>query len=500
MQYVLGVDLGTSGVKTLLFRTDGTWTAEASAPLSVSRPADGWSEQDPEAWVEAVQDTFTQLKEKAPDAWSSTAGISFSGQMHGLVLLDEEDQPLRPAILWNDTRTTPQCRRIESVIGKGELLDAVQNKALEGFTLPKLLWVQEEEPELFARAASFVLPKDYVRGRLTGTMQMEWSDAAGTLLFDHHQKAWREDILKALDVPVSLLPPLLPPTAAAGTMLPELAETWGLSEDVQLFAGGADNACGAVGSGVLQPGTTMCSIGTSGVMLSYADAVPEKVDGSLHVFHHADPDAFYTMGVTLAAGSSLSWFRDQFWPETSFEDMMDAAASRPAGAGGLLFTPYISGERTPYAEASLRGSFIGADASHERADFARAVVEGITFSLRDCLELIHQAGSDVKEIVSIGGGAKSSFWLQLQADIFQVPIVQLEQEQGPGLGAAVIAASGVLNEPLQQTADAFVKRKHTVHPSPEQSRQYDDLYKLYKQVYEATAPLTTSLQKFRSNA
>src|SRR5690625_4196665 len=369
-------------------------------------------------------------------------GIRCSGQMHGLVLLDENNDVLRHAILWNDTRTTAECEDIYNVVGKERLLEITKNPALEGFTLPKILWVKKHEPELFAKASKFVLPKDYVRYKLTGKLQMEYSDAAGTLLLDIRKKEWSEEICQLLEIKPSICPPLIDSHEEVGTIIPEFAQKTGLSKSTRVFAGGADNACGAIGAGILEDGKTLCSIGTSGVVLSYEASDDKDFAGKVHYFNHGAPDVFYTMGVTLAAGYSLTWFKDVFAENESFDELLQDIGSVPIGANGLLFTPYVVGERTPHADANIRASFIGIDSTHKQKHFVRSVLEGITFSLNETIRIFREKDKKIDSIVSIGGGAKSEQWLQMQADIFNANIVQLKNEQGPGMGAAIVAATG----------------------------------------------------------
>jgi len=424
-------------------------------------------------------------------------GISFSGQMHGLVLLDEQHKPLRRAILWNDTRTTEQCREIERTLGD-DLLRVTKNPALEGFTLPKILWVKQYEPELFEKAKVFVLPKDYVRYRLTGTIHMDYSDAAGTLLLDVANKVWSERVLAAFGLNPSLCPPLVESHGYVGNLLPEIASQTGLSASTRVFAGGADNACGAIGSGILSSGLTMASIGTSGVVLSYEENRDKDFGGKVHFFNHGKQDAFYAMGVTLGAGYSLSWFRKTFAPDKSYDELLGQVSKVPAGSNGLLFTPYLVGERTPHADARIRASFIGMDGSHTIHDFARAVMEGITFSLNESIELFRQSGIKVDRIVSIGGGAKNEDWLQMQADIFNAEIVQLANEQGPGMGAAMLAALGCgWFDSLEQCAAKFIRYEKTIKPNPDNVNTYAKLFEVYKQVYAQTKTLNDQLVPFR---
>ncbi|NWL86275.1 xylulokinase [Paenibacillus sp. 79R4] len=497
MKYVIGIDLGTSSVKTLLVDQQGEIRGEATAsyPLIHERP--GYSEQNPEEWVNGTVSGLQQLLQESGISPEDIEGVSFSGQMHGLVLLDEQNNVLRNAILWNDTRTTKECREIEQKLGDG-LLKITRNAALEGFTLPKVLWVQKHEPELFAKAARFVLPKDYLRYRMTGSVQMEISDAAGTLMLNVPEGKWSEEIIQAFHLPEGFCPPIVGSSEDTGTILPEFAKLSGLSEKTRVFGGGADNACGAVGAGIVREGDAMCSIGTSGVVLTYEEDKNKDFAGKVHFFNHAHPGAFYAMGVTLAAGYSLSWFKDSLASELSFDEMLKPVADLPPGADGLLFTPYLVGERTPHADSAIRASFIGLSGTHRREHMARAVMEGITFSLAESLELFRQAGISTRRIISIGGGAKNPVWLQMQADIFNTPVVSLKNEQGPAMGAAMMAAVGSgWFDSLKECADQFSGYGKIYEPIPANVDTYARLFKLYQQVYSATRELNQGLQEFR---
>ncbi|WP_159886691.1 xylulokinase [Paenibacillus puerhi] len=496
MSYVIGIDLGTGSVKALLVNKQGELCGEASRSYPLMQPQAGYSEQDPEHWVEQTVEALRALLEQTKVSPDEVEGISFSGQMHGLVLLDAEGRVLRPAILWNDTRTTPQCRRIESVLGE-RLLAETKNAALEGFTLPKLLWVQEHEPELLARAAVFLLPKDYLRYRITGSLHMDLSDAAGTLLLNVTGANWSDEICEAFGLDRKLCPPLVGSLEQTGTVQPEFASRSGLSTSTRVFAGGADNACGAVGAGIVEAGAALCSIGTSGVLLSYEEQ-DRDFGGKLHFFNHAQPGTYYAMGVTLAAGYSLDWLKKTVAPDETFDAFVAAAGEVPVGSGGLLFTPYLVGERTPHADSAIRGSFIGLDGSHRREHLTRAVLEGITFSLNESVERLREAGVKVGTIVSIGGGAKSELWLQMQADIFDASVVSLENEQGPALGAAMLAAVGSgWFDNLRDCASVFVHRARTFEPNKERAAVYQELFQLYRDVYESTRELNHKLHAFR---
>lgn len=498
MKYVIGVDLGTSAVKTLLVGKDGTVKAEATREYPLYHEKSGWSEQDAEDWVEGTLGSLKDLLSGSGVNREDIEGLSFSGQMHGLVLLDDKHKPIRRAILWNDTRTTEQCREIERKLGD-TLLSVTRNPALEGFTLPKILWVREHEPNIFEQAVTFLLPKDYLRYRLTGEIHMDLSDAAGTLMLDVANKSWSSDVLSAFEISSDFCPPLIEAGGLVGTLTSEAASSTGLSQATKVFAGGADNACGAIGAGILSPGLTLCSIGTSGVILTYEEDASSDYNGKVHFFNHGKENAFYAMGVTLAAGYSLSWFRNTFAKGESYESLLQGVEHIPPGADGLLFTPYLVGERTPHADSVIRGSFIGMDGSHTRAHFARAVMEGITFSLNESVDLFRAAGKTVDTIVSIGGGAKNPVWLQVQADIFRANVVALENEQGPGLGAAMLAAVGCgwfLS--LDACGEVFVKQARVYTPNEKASHRYGQLFRIYQQIYYQTKTINQSLQSFRS--
>lgn len=497
MKHVIGVDLGTSSVKVLLVNQEGRVVAEATEDYPLIHLKAGYSEQDPEEWVTKTVLALKKLTASSGVSPDDIEGISFSGQMHGLVLLDEKRNVIRNAILWNDTRTTEQCREITRTLGD-RLLAVTRNPALEGFTLPKILWVKQYEPDNYAKASVFLLPKDYLRYRLTGAIHMDYSDAAGTLLLDIGAKQWSKEVCDKLGVDIALCPPLVESHAHVGNLLPEIAEATGLSPSTKVFAGGADNACGAIGSGILKDGEGMSSIGTSGVILSYENGLGADYKGKVHFFNHGKENAYYSMGVTLAAGYSLSWFKQTFAKDESFNEMVASAGEVKPGSDGLLFTPYLVGERTPHADANIRGSFIGMDGAHQKKHFVRAVMEGITFSLQESIEIFRQAGKTVDTIISIGGGAKSALWLQMQADIFNADVVQLENEQGPGMGAAMLAAygSGWFGS-LEECAEVFIKRSSVYSPIADNVKVYADLFQIYKSVYGQTKPINDRLVPFR---
>lgn len=494
MAYVLGLDLGTSSLKGLLMNEKGQSCGSATADYPLLHPATGYSEQNPAEWLQACAKVFETLTTKVPDFTAELAGISFSGQMHSLVVLDDQKEVLRPAILWNDVRTTAQCERIMVDFGE-EILEITKNIALEGFTLPKILWMQEKEPEIWQQVRHILLPKDYLGFWLTDKMQMDYSDAAGTLLLDVAKKEWSESVLAQFDIPTPYLPKLTDSQGKTGVVSPALMKRFGFEKEVQVFAGGADNACAAIGAGILEVEKGMVSIGTSGVFLSYENTALPSYEGQLHLFNHGLKDRYYSMGVTLAAGHSLSWFKETFAKDQSFAELLTGIDQIQPGANGLLFTPYIVGERTPHVDSQIRGSFIGMDTSHTLQHFAKSVLEGITFSLKDSQRLMETiAGKSFKQIVSVGGGAKNPDWLQMQADVFGTEILCLAVEEGPGLGAAMLAATGLgWFDSLQSCSKTFVSYKKGATPNPENVAKYQTLYATYQKVYGATKEICYEL-------
>lgn len=493
MAYVLGIDLGTSAVKVTAVNREGKIVAQSSQSYPINSPQAGYGEQDPEEWVQKTTLAIQNLATVEHIDLSKVEGVSYSGQMHGLVLLDKNYKVLRPAILWNDTRTTKQCEEIIAKMGN-DFLDITRNKPLEGFTLPKILWVKENEPDTFEKTEVFLLPKDYIRYRMTGEIGMEYSDAAGTVWLNVTKKEWSQEIADSMELPLSICPPLIESSEVVGNITEKYSAISGLSTKTKVVAGAADNAAGAIGAGIISEHKVLSSIGTSGVVLSYEENSAVDYKGKLHFFNHAIKDRYYSMGVTLAAGYSLSWFKNTFAGEQSFDQVVKDAALSPIGAKGLLFTPYIVGERTPYADAKIRGSFVGMDSRQTLHDFTRAVIEGITFSFRDILEIYKNEGKNFDTVVSTGGGAKSKLWMQIQADIFNINVVSLENEQGPGLGAAMLAAKGIgWYDSLKECSDVFVKYGRVYKPNANNVKKYNDVYKIYREIYPATRAISDEL-------
>ena len=507
MYALLGIDLGTTGVKVALFAADdGRTLSSAFIDYPLMHPQIGWAEQNPEDWWEAtVMAIRTCLvggvrNNVQPE---DVRGVGLSGQMHGVVLLDEENRVLRPSIIWADQRSEAQCLWITERVGAARLLELVSNPALPGFSAPKLLWIRDNEPEIFAHARKMLLPKDYIRYRLTGKLAIEISDAAGTCLLDVKHGRWSREVLEALEIDPELLPPVVASDKVAGTITEEVAALTDLLPGVPVAGGGADNACAAVGNGVVRPGLALVSIGTSGVVLAFASTPQVDMSGPVprvHTFNHAVPQAWYLMGVTQGAGLSMRWVRDNIGlPERALERWtgLDAyelltkeAESIPAGSDGLLFLPYLQGERTPHLDAYARGGWIGLTASHDRRHLIRSVLEGVAFSLKDCSTIIQGQGLPIEQVRVTGGGAKSPLWRQIIADVLGVELVTTNATEGPAFGAALLAgvASG-LYPSVQQACEATVRVIERTGPRPEVERVYAQAYETYKALYPALKPL-----------
>ena len=481
----LGVDVGTSGVKAILVAEDGEVAASATAPLSLDTPQPGWAEQDPEAWWAAARAAIRDVL--AQRAGSRVAAVGISGQMHSSVFLDKRAAVIRPALLWCDGRTTAECREIEQRAGgEAQLRDWVCNPALEGFTLPKVLWLRNHEPAAFKRLATVLLAKDFVRLRLTGIISTEPSDASGTLMFDPMRMRWSEEILGAVGLPPTLLPDVGGSAEVLGHVTKESAALTGLAAGTPVVGGGADNACSAAGVGAVIPGEAVSSWGTSGTVL--APTAQPRVDPKLraHTFCHVAPNVWYVMGVVLSAGGAFAWYRDQCARDLTDADQRDAvltaeAATVPPGAEGVTFLPYLQGERTPHRDASLRAAFLGLSLAHSRAHMTRAVLEGVCFALRDSLEILKELGLGPTFLLLTGGGAKSAFIRQLQADVFGLPVTTVNREEGGAYGAALLAAVGAGAFPdLKTAAQRTLTRQALVPPNPEIHRAYEPIYDRFR--------------------
>jgi xylulokinase len=491
---LLGLDIGTGGARAVAVDEDGVVVSQASASYDLARPRPGWTEQRPEDWWDAARTVLRAVAEPHGDA---IAGLGLTGQMHGSVFLDSRDRVIRPALLWNDQRTSRQAETIEARVGLERLVTIAGNPSLTGFQAPKILWLADEEPENYARVAHVLLPKDYVRLRLTGERATDASDASGTLLLDLRSRDWSPEILDALEIPGEWLPTVFEGTDVAGGVRDDIARELGLPPGLPVAAGGGDNAAAAVGLGIVRDGLVSSSIGTSGVVFAHRDALTPDPALRIHASCHAFPGAYHLMGVTLSAGAALDWWRGLLGDGSDFEAIAAEAESAPPGARGLLFAPYLAGERTPHRDPAARGAFVGLTAAHGRPELARAIMEGVTFSLREGLDAMREVGVPVDQIRAIGGGAKSPLWRQLQADIFGVPVRRTVTDEGAAYGAALLA--GVASGRFTDIADATRSvrlRPEVTEPDEARVARYDDLYAHYRELYLALRATMHALSEF----
>ena len=490
MSHLLGIDVGTSGVRCIAIDHQGAVRAEASVEHPSSSPRPGWSEQRPEDWWEGARRAIAEV---ASNVGGDIVGLGLTGQMHGAVFLDQADHVIRPALLWNDQRTAAQCEAITERVGAHRLIEIAGNPALTGFQAPKILWLRDEEAKSYARLHSVLLPKDYLRLWLTGEKATDASDASGTLLLDLKERGWSREIVDALEVPIEWLPRVHEAPAATGQVRADVASDLGLPAGVVVAAGGGDNAAAAVGNGVVRDGLVSCSIGTSGVLFAHSDVLSLDLSGRLHAFCHAVPERYHLMGVTLAAGASLRWWGEVVG-KPDYDELSELASHAPPGAEGLVFLPYLTGERTPHMDPHARGAFVGLTSRHGLGHLTRAVMEGVAFSLRDSLEITVGLGIKPNQIRATGGGARSAFWRQLLADVMSCPIVRTEADEGPAYGAALLAgvASGVYTDVAEATAQISL-RPDICEPNPSAARRYMDYYAAYRELYPATRSAMHSL-------
>ncbi|MDR3235083.1 MAG: xylulokinase [Planctomycetaceae bacterium] len=498
----LGIDIGTSGTKTLAINAGGKILASGTQEYPCYAPKPLWSEQDPDDWWNAVIKTVRSVIKKAKLKPADVKAIGLSGQMHGSVFLDKNGKVIRKAILWNDQRTVAECREIETAAGGREnLIKLVANPALTGFTAPKILWLRNHEPKHYDKLRKVLLPKDEIRRRLTGEYATEVSDASGMLLLDVAKRTWSKELLSALKLDKDLLGKVYESEDVTGQLTPEAAKLLGLTTDCLVVGGAGDCAAGAIGNGIVGEGILSTSIGTSGVMFVYSDEVKIDPKGRVHTFCHAVRGKWHLMGVNLSSGGSLQWFRNAVCLELLSEakkkkvdvyDWLTAEAEKtPAGSEGLYFLPYLSGERTPHADPFARGCFIGLTLVHKRGHLVRSVMEGVTYSMRDSLEIFQDLGIPVKQIRASGGGSKSPFWRQIQADVFGQRVVTINSGEGPALGVALLAAAGAgAFKDVQEACKAVIKVVKETKPNPKAAKVYDagmpvyqDLYKSLKDVF-----------------
>jgi xylulokinase len=488
--FFLGLDISTTGSKALLVDEKGVVVGSASSPHTLQTPKPLWSEQDPHEWWTAVSASIKSVLRQAGAKGGDVRAVGLTGQMHGLVLLDGAGKVLRPAILWNDQRTQPQCDEIHRRIGKEKLIQICGNVALTGFTAPKILWVKENEPDVFARAQHVLLPKDYVRYRLTGKFGMDKADGSGTILFDLKKRDWSPELLSALEIPVGWMPPTWEGPVFTGQVTPEGAAETGLQAGTPVAAGGGDQAAQAVGVGAVEPGVVALTVGTSGVVFATTPSALVEPEGRLHAFCHAVPGMWHFMGVMLSAAGSLQWYRDTLAPGMSFDDLLQEANSVPAGSEGLQFLPYLSGERTPYPDPLARGAWVGLTLRHGRGHITRAVLEGVAFGLKDSFTLIQDAGlGEIRQVRASGGGTKGALWRQILASVLEAELVTVNTTEGAAYGAALLAGVGAgVWKDVPSACAATVKISGSTRPDPAQMEAYRKAYPQFRALYPALKP------------
>ncbi|MCC7491068.1 MAG: xylulokinase [Fimbriimonadaceae bacterium] len=495
MALLLGIDVGTSGAKTMLLDSDrGAVVASALGEYPLHTPQPGWTEQDPADWWAAVSSTIRQVLQQAGVAATAVTGVGLSGQMHGSVFLDAAGEVIRPALLWNDQRTGPQCDAINAAAGE-LLVSEIRNPVLTGFQAGKILWLRDVEPAHFARLRQVLLPKDYLRYKLTGEFATEVSDASGTALLNVPQRTWSTALLDRLELPAEWFPRVVESPEVTGTVTAAAAAATGLAVGTPVVGGAGDCAAGAVGTGIVEPGLLWVSTGTSGVVFASADTPATDADLRTHTFCHAVPGKWHIMGVMLSAGGSLRWYRDvlagdetavaRLTGQDPYELITAAAATAPAGCEGLVFLPYLTGERTPHPDPNARGAFLNLSLRHDQRHLARAVLEGVAFGLRDAVEIMKASGVPIREVRASGGGARSALWRQIQADVFGLPISTINIDEGAALGVALLAGVGTGVWPSVDAACAAIIRPiSTTAPQTAATRVYEDVYQdLYRPLY-----------------
>lgn len=499
MAYLIGVDIGTSGTKTVLFDERGNTVASATWEYPLSQPKIGWAEQEPADWWQASAGSIAEVVAKSGVNPREIKGLGLSGQMHGMVLLDGETRVLRPAIIWCDQRTQAECDEITAKVGAQRLIELTANPALTGFTASKVLWVRNNQPEIFEKIRHILLPKDYVRFMLTGEFATEVSDASGMQFLDVPRRQWSAEVLQRLGIPMEWLPKVYESCEVSGRLSKAAAERTGLWEGLPVVGGGGDQAAGAVGNGIVRAGVISSTIGTSGVVFAHTDKVSIDPKGRVHTFCHAVPGAWHIMGVTQGAGLSLQWFRNEFGAmEKALAEKMAVdpyeligreAEQAPAGCGGLIYLPYLMGERTPHLDPNAKGVFFGLSARHRRQEIIRAILEGVSYSLMDCLSIIREMGVEASEVRASGGGGRSLLWRQIQADMFNTDIVTINSSEGPALGVALLAGVGTgVYSSVPEACDATISVASRQKPDAANSGVYRKFYPVYQNLYTALKP------------
>jgi xylulokinase len=481
----LGIDVGTGGTRAVLVDRTGRVVASCAAEHAAIRSEHiGWAEQDPADWWRAAKEAIAGVMAASESAGSEIEAVGLTGQMHGCVMLDKDGEVLRPALIWADQRTQPECDWLTAKIGFERLIELTCNPALPNFTLTKLLWVREHQPEIFARIAHVLCPKDYVRYKLTGEFAMDMQEASGTLLLDVTNRRWSADMCELAGIPMAWLPRLFEGPEICAEINEAGAGVTGLAAGTPVAAGAGDQGAGAVGMGILAPGSVSATIGTSGVVFAATDSPTKDRLGRLHTFCHAAPGVWHVMGVTNGAGLSLRWLRDTFAAGTSYDELSAEAAKVPAGSDGMLWAPYLFGERTPHLDANARAAFVGITASHTRGHFVRAVMEGVAYSLKDTFSLFAELGIPVRSIRLGGGGARGKLWRQIQADVYGQPVELLEAEEGGAFGAALLAGVGIgAWDSVEAACAATVRVAEVIEPknAAVMAKGYEE----YRRVYPA---------------
>ena len=483
MTVAIGVDVGTTGTRAIAVDDRGDVVSSQTSEYALLTPRPQWTEQDPADWWQATRTVLTAVSQACRAAGHRVVGLGLTGQMHGSVFLDDAGDVIRPAILWNDQRTAKQCDEITTRVGSDRLVEITGNPALTGFQAPKVLWLRDEEPDNFSRVASVLLPKDYVRLRLTGELATDASDAAGTLLFDLRDRAWSSEVLDALEVPAGWLPPIFEGPDPAGQVNADVAADVGLPAGIPVAAGGGDNAAAAIGTAVTREGLMSSSIGTSGVLFAHVEEAAIDPSGRIHAFAHSVPGGYCLLAVTLSAGGSLRWWRQQ--TGLGYDELVAEAEAVAAGSEGLVFLPYLTGERTPHLDPLASGAFLGLTSRHTRGHLTRALMEGVLFSLRHGIEIMGELGVRPTEIRAIGGGATSSLWLHLQADVYGAPIQRMAIEEGAAYGAALLGhvSAGTFSS-VNEATSAVRTREETTEPDPGHAAVYEDMFAVYRSLYD----------------
>jgi len=494
MAYLMGIDVGTTGTKAILIEETGKVISSLLEEYPLYTPRPNWAEQNPEDWWNATVKSIKGVLAKSGIKGGEIKGVGLSGQMHGAVLIDRSYKVLRPCILWCDQRTAKQCNYINKTIGKKRLIELTSNPALTGFTAGKVIWVRDNEPQIYEKIFKILLPKDYIRLKLTGSIATEVSDASGTLFLNVRKRRWSSEVLEKLNIDEDLMPECYESTVVSGEISRDASRQTGLRAGTPVVGGGGDQAAQAVGSGIIKEGRISFTVGTSGVVFAFSDKVKVDPLGRVHTFCHAVPGKWHIMGVMLSAGGSLRWFRDNLGAEEirearkkgvdPYEILTEEAASVEAGSEGLIFLPYLTGERTPYPDPDARGVFFGLTLRHKKAHLVRSIMEGVSYGLRDSLEIIKEMGVPVEEARASGGGARSSLWRQIQSDISGLELVTVNVTEGAAFGAALLAGVGtkVYNN-VEEACEGTIRITSRVFPQKEKAKKYEEYYKIYRSLY-----------------